>query len=292
MREDGELRIPIGDDVIVVAVDEPQGEECLGDILLVPAFGVAAKGMFPFSYFLTRNGFRVYRVDFRNHVGASSGEIVAASLSLQVEDILAVVKATNCSMVVAVSLSSRVALRALARHPEPLTSVLVIPVVDVRSTLKVVIGTDHFDRFVERAVPYDDILGNRVERGFIQDCIDSSFESWSDAAADLSASRARASLIAGNRDPWVAVEDVERVVGAAREAGVDVTLHLVEAASHKLDRNPAVAAVYFETATKECLRLVGADPDSLQLPDFREIVQAASAKRPRRKGKARSATKS
>lgn len=273
------LNIKVRDQKIVVAVDEPQCEKILGDIIVTPPFGVTAKRMFSLSYFLTQNGFRVYRPDFRCHLGSSSGEITDARLSTQVDDILAVIKETNCSLVVALSLSTRAALRARRLCQKPISLVLVTPVVSIRSTLEAASGEDIFEGVINGRIRGTDILGNYVKNDFVKDCINSGFETWEDTLEDIISSDGHTTFIAGDRDPWVSFEMVQKVVQESLKTGVYIHLISMQAASHKINRNPAVANAYFEATTRDCLRIVGSNTTSVKIPDFKDIIKAIGEQR-------------
>lgn len=267
--------IKIDSENLILTIDEPRSSFCLGGIILTPAFGVAAKRIFPLSYFLTLNGFRVFRIDFRNHVGLSSGEIIDAKISTQVEDILAAVHSLDCHFIVSLSLSVRAAIRACALITKPIKAVFIVPVVDVRYTLKGANGgTDLFEVYYTKPNQEGaDVLGYYVKRELIKDCLEFNLDSWRDTAKDIALFKGPASFIAGNQDPWVNFEHVKK---AAQNYQKDINIISVEAASHKIDRNPKVALTYFEYATRECLRLVGRKTDYIITPSFREIIKAAN----------------
>ena len=263
------------DKELVYTIDEPVGKKCIGDILLTPAFGVTAKRMLALSYFLTQNNFRVFRVDFRNHVGDSSGEIADARLSLQVEDILTMVNELGCRTIVSLSLSSRTVLRVCASSRKKLNAVFIAPVVNVRSTLECAGEEDLFGLYFDGHTGVE-VLGYYIKNDFVKDCLDHNFQNCEDALKDLSSIKGTLTFIAGKSDPWVAFEEVEMLVNKAAKLGKDARLIPIEAASHKIDRNPAVALTYFEATTRECLRISGLDPDTIVIPNFRDIIQVAS----------------
>src|SRR5205085_628960 len=81
----------------------------------------------------------------------SSGSTETFRLSRLTEDISRVLKFAPDSILIAMSLSGRCALRALATNHEVSAAVLVSPVVNVRGTLLEVLGDDWFKR-----IAYDD----------------------------------------------------------------------------------------------------------------------------------------
>jgi pimeloyl-ACP methyl ester carboxylesterase len=272
--------VPVADGETVEAiVDEARTPIVHGDVVLGPVFGATAHSMFPFAYALACNGFRVSRVDFRYHVGMSSGTIEHTHMSRMAEDLTAVCRATPGSILVGVSLSARAAMRTLASTSATRAAVLMIPVVDVRSTLTEVIGTDHLGSAVEDIPEHVMVLDYLVHRDFVVDLRRQRMVGLGDAVTDLISATVPVSFIAGDADPWVAPSDVRHVVDACRDAGVDNAFIVIPAATHRLNRNPAVAVRYIDAVTRECLRLAGADPDAVVMPTFDETVRAMSEAR-------------
>ncbi|MEA5504686.1 hypothetical protein VB735_16520 [Halotia wernerae UHCC 0503] len=267
--------INIGNEKLVLTVDEPDAERYLGDVLITPPFGITAKKMFTLSYFLVRNGFRVFSLDFRNHVGESFGEISDARLSKQVEDILEVLLVTDIEIIVSLSLSARAALRACAMCERSLHGVFIAPVVDVRSTLHAVNGQDVFD-IIQSGEPGLDMLGYYVKNTFIEDCIRYKFENCQDTIKDFSSIKGQITVIAGDSDPWVSFKSIQDVLDSISIPSKNTKLISIKAASHKIDRNPAVASTYFEAASRECLNLLGRYSTPVEVPNFRDIVRDAN----------------
>lgn len=275
-------------DGLVCILDEPVGAEPIGDVVLAPAFGVTADAMFPFAYNLARNGFRVHRVEFSDHVGQSPGDIENATLSRQALDIEDVVAATTQPILVALSLSCRPALRVLSRSSSIRGAVLVTPVVDVRSTLDAVVGEDYLS--VPRCEMPDslDVLAYTVNRSFGLDALDEGFSDLDGSLEEAAGAKCPVHFIAGDADDWVDIGSVEKVAQMARTAGVDARLTRIPAAMHRINRNPAIAVRYIEASVRACRELAGLDPASAHISTFNEMLRSRARSR-RQERRARTA---
>lgn len=140
---------------------------------------------------------------------------------------------------------------------------MLTPVVNVRYVLDKVLGFDLF-QMRQDGQPLPELvtpLGYAVEaEPFIDDCVASRMVGVDDSIHDIRAWSASLTFVAGDADPWVNIDDVRDVMRRCASAGQRVDLVTVKAASHQLYRNPVLAMTYLQTATKECLRLVGKDP--------------------------------
>jgi pimeloyl-ACP methyl ester carboxylesterase len=273
---DQELRLTeVQGGEVVVTVDRPRGEG-MGRVVLVPPFGMSAERMFAAAYLLAVNGFEVYRFDPRYHPGRSTGSIETFKLSGLPADVGAVLDVAPDAVVVAISLSARAVLRALASRDDWRAAVLLTPVVDVRFTLEQVFGYDLFARIQteDGLPPRVRVFGYPVETSFVQDCIDHRMVDVQDASADLARCHGPFALVAGDADPWVNIDDIRKVASEGRERGRSVDVVTIQAASHQLYRNPVLAMTYLQTATSECLRLIGGDPERTIRPPFSQVVTA------------------
>ncbi|WP_210766396.1 hypothetical protein, partial [Cellulomonas algicola] len=265
------------DGEIGLLVDAPTDGEHLGDVVVAPVFGGTARSMFPFAHALNRHGFRTVRVDFRHHVGSGSGEIAGTRLSAQAEDVAAVLDLYPGALLVAVSLATRPAVRALAGGAPAGGAVLVTPVLDVTATLREVIGTDFVEAELDRLPPTVDVLGYEVRDGFVHDARTHALHGYDDAVEDLARVAVPVRLVAGDTDPWVDVTRVRAAAGRLADEGRDVGLVEVPAATHRLNRNPVVARRYVEETVRACLDLLGSDRP-VDVPSFDALVRASSAR--------------
>lgn len=262
-----------------VTVDEPGQPDPRGIVILAPPFGATAHSMFPFAYAMTMNGYRVARLDFTDHVGLSDGEIIDAAMSTKLVDLRLALDAFPGAVIVAVSLSSRIALRALAEPTNSVGAVLITPVVDVRYTLERALDGDFFGMEPEELPHTLRVFEHPIAGSFVTRSRAAGFFDLTDGARDLSKVGVPCRLIAGDNDPWVSIDSL----GEAMQ-GVDrcqVQLETVPAGTHKLNRNPAVARVYIDTMLTLLFRLQGrgGGPD---VPSIDQMIHAMSAARTNR----------
>jgi pimeloyl-ACP methyl ester carboxylesterase len=264
----------VGNEELVIYVDQPDSET-IGSVLITSPFGMSAARMLPAAYILRESGFRVVRFDPRHHAGSSTGSSRGFRLSGLVDDLEKVLELTTPDVLMAVSMSARSVIRALVRASGLSGAVLVTPVVDVRYTLDQVLQRDYFavtDRDPSAVVQ---VLGQDVEMEFIDDCVEAGMVDVRDSIADFTAIETPVSCIVGAADPWVLMDDVRASAEAAWDHGRDFAIVTVEAATHQLYRNPALAMTYFTEAAKECLRLVSSDPGRLRVPMFADVIAEA-----------------
>jgi pimeloyl-ACP methyl ester carboxylesterase len=271
---DENLVLVDGDGDVAVTIDLPPegGPVRHGTVLLVPPYATTARELFAASYGLTVNGFRVIRLDLRGHVGRSTGRIGEFRLSRVVDDLALVLAKMGADVVVAFSLSARPALRLLPAWPG-VAGILVTPVVDVRHTLREVTGQDCIADPPEGL----QVFGHWAHRDVVLDMRAHDFRELPDALADVATVTSPLSLIAGDQDPWVAIDDVRAV---ARAHPGPTRLVVVPAGTHELNRHPTVAARYLEALVVEALRIVGSD-DTPVVPTLHELI-AVSARSRRR----------
>lgn len=260
-------------------IDEPLGT-MHAQVVLAPVFAATAHSMFPFSYALARNGYRVIRLDFRDHVGASDGDIPNALMTGQVEDIESVLREYPNSFLVGLSLSSRAAFRALANGAQTRGGVFITPVVNMVHTLAEALGKDVLTCHESQIPPSVEVLGQDVGGAFAFDCRRSGFLSIEDSSADLLASAAPLSLVVGDADPWVRTSDVAQVAKRLQPGRVNVVT--VQAATHKLNRNPVVTMRYVKAMLDELFRLQG-QSGVPYVPEFDEMVRVMNESQVRRR---------
>lgn len=266
-------RVPVGDGWVRVLDDVPA--DCRGQVVVASPFGMQGRDLFPLSYLLNANGFRTLRFDGRDSVGQGSGRMVDHTLSALVADLAALDRHHPGSLLLAVSLAGRSALRCLARGAGYRAAVLVTPVVDARRTVEQVLGVDHV------GVPQDDwpatfeVMGHVLNHRFLRDCIDAGLVDLPGSLADAGGVAAPVTVVAGEDDPWVRLADVE-AVARAMAARAPVRLVRVPAASHELTKNPVVAKRFFVEAVREALRLLGDPAPEPVVPTFAELIAARS----------------
>jgi len=267
--------LTVGDGEISVTFDEPDRHAASHrPVVLVPPFGMSAERLLPVSYLLTTNGFNVIRFDPRNHPGESTGTMFSFCMSRLVEDIGRIVDDAGGGIIVGMSLGARSVLRVLATTSNVDGAVLLTPVVNTQHTVQQVTGRDWFKQIVD----VDDsvtahVLGYEIGPTMIHDCIDIGFVDVEDSIVDVIASTASITFIAGDADPWVAVDDVRSVARAGALEGRDVDVVTVPTASHHLYRNPVLAMTFFRLATERCMKMAGLDPAHICVPLFSDVVR-------------------
>ena len=274
--DDTTLSLAIADGHLHITIDEPE-QAPLGTVILAPPYAMSARDMYTPAFALVGNGWRVVRFDGRDHIGSGSGKIVDYRLSTAVADIARVLDEFPDAILVTLSLSARPALRALRGAADVRAAILVTPVVNVRSTLIEVIGRDLLEEAPDLP-PGLTVLGQWVGRQFIDDCISEGFDGVMDASEDLETITAPIAFVAGDADPWVDIDDVRSVAKAAAAAGKEVDLVTVRAATHELNRHPAIAMRYVRAIVEECARLAGEDPSRAYVPTFAEVIESFGAR--------------
>jgi pimeloyl-ACP methyl ester carboxylesterase len=237
---------------------------------VAPIFGGTARSMFSFAHALNLNGFRTIRVDFRNHVGRSDGQIIDARLSTQVEDITLAAGSYPQAIVLGISLAARPAARAVATGAPICALVLLTPVVNLQTTLHEVTGRDYCGPDFEALTPTVKVLDYDIKEEFIHDALAHGLTDLPSTIADLNQPQP-ITLIAGDADPWVAITEVRQV---RAEIGPTADLVEVPAAAHRLNRNPTVTMRYITETVLACLRRVGATDIDPQIPTFDDLLTA------------------
>ena len=249
-------------------------ERTIGDVLVIPPFGMSAHDLFSLIWALRRNHFRVFCLEGRDTEGAGSGVIYDYALSTVTEDIVRSVEFLNFEfdskpLLVGVSLSAR-AIAKVGSRVGATGSVLLTPVVDTGYTLKNVISMDLFgapEPLPESAT----VLGKVVSTNFVVDAKQKGFSDLKSFEYDVRAieSSYPCSFVAGDEDPWVRFEDVEEMVAL----GENFRLLKMQSISHELNRNPRVAMKYVEILIHECALHFGFEEKKVIVPSLREMIE-------------------
>lgn len=260
----------------------PAGEKFsspIGTVLIVPPFAMQARDLFPASFVLANNGFDVVRLDGRNALGAGSGSIEDYRLSTVCKDIESTVKFLNNSekikkplLAVGLSLSTR-PLMQVAPDLEIAGAVFFTPVVNLKDTLKKVIGEDFFSFPPETLPEFHTVLGHPLPGAFILDAKSSGMDDLDSAIRDSKLISAPVAFLAGDEDPWVKQIDVHKCAEASPNLRSEI---LVEASSHELNRSPKLALNYLMQLTKICFNLIEESDRAVAIPRFSEIITARS----------------
>jgi len=239
-------RIEVGDGYAAAHRVGIGGRE--GRVLIVPPFGVPAEVLGIVADDLANRGFEAITLDVRNHVGRGSGLMLDYRLSAVAEDCEAAIVRYRPTAVLGLSLGARALLRATSRLYASPTTVLMIPVVDLRSTLQAVIGEDVLTR--EKAPAVQRVLGRKVRTSsFIDDALLHDFFSPVGTQRDLLEHNGPVTLLPADQDPWIDLATVARV---ADGAGVDVVP--VPCDQHELHKHPEMAMRMIGAAIDELVR--------------------------------------
>jgi len=244
-------QIEIGDGY-AVAHRQSQGGTA-GRVLVVPPFGVPAAVLEFVGDELASHGFESIVLDVRNHVGDGSGRMRDYRVSSVVEDCRTAIERYQPTAVVGLSLGARALLRAVSTTRISPTAVLVIPVVDLRSTLSTVLGWDVVTRVdlpeTER------VLGHRVNApAFVNDAVLHDLLSTTGTARDLADHGGRVTLLPADADPWVDLDMVKSVADSAWASGASVDVVPVPGDQHELHKHPELALRMIGALVNEVVR--------------------------------------
>lgn len=223
-----------------------------GRVMVLPPFGVPAAALAVVADLIVAQGRETVLVDPRDSNGTGSGEIVDFRLSTLVEDCRAAIEHYRPDVVLAVSLSARAAARALAELSEPCRAVFLLPVVDVRSTLAVVLERDWFEVPLAPVPPLTPVLGSdiRSER-FRSDCLELGILSAASMCHDLARIDAPVTLLPGTEDPWIDHSQVAAVVATVAPGNPALRMRSLVCDEHELQKHPGLAVRLIREAVAE-----------------------------------------
>jgi acyl transferase len=238
-----EMTAPDGGRLAVWRMTSQESSVRRGPILLLPGFGRRMRHMAVIARHLAENGFVVYRSDLRNHVGLSDGDIEQFSMTEALEGICAVagkvIEAESVPklIVVAASLSFRLAIRMAARDENVSGIIGLVGVVDTRYTLSQAFETDFFALPRPDWPTYAQFEKYRISSAtFGPDCVDENWLERDDCIDELGGVQCYVTNFCGGNDKWVRIEDIRRAFASGRDAG-RVLVEMPDA-EHELARNP------------------------------------------------------
>ena len=225
-----------------------------GRVLIVPPFGVEARTLRFVADQLARLGYETCLLDARNHVGEGSGTIAEYRVSDVVDDCRNAIRRYEPTAVLGLSLGARALIRATATSGLTPHAVLLIPVVDLRSTLTAVLGRD---LYTQAYVPeFHPVLGYRVRsKRVLDDALHHGLLTPESTAHDLAAHSGTTTLIPLDGDQWVDVQTVQRTAEHAQLQGAHITTTPMPGNEHELQKDPEVALQIVAAAVAEIERL-------------------------------------
>lgn len=226
------------------------------------------------------NGFFVSRYDPVNHVGLSDGDIWDFTLSDSLESLRAAVDWTcrytgsDKVIVVATSLTARVAYELAAQSPRIEAVITAVGVTNIRDTFSKVFKED-YSSFAELP-DHLEFEGRKIGPGVIQDAQE--HEWWSLERCIDTLKQVRQPLInfIGSDDPWVNSDDIHKAFSAGD--GGPRKLLTLERAPHDLGRNAAVAQTFLTYLMEELFALNQIEGKPT-VPPFEVITQQALLER-------------
>lgn len=240
------------------------------------------------AMYAAHNGFFVSRYDPVNHVGLSDGEMVNFNLTDSLASLRAAVDETcrltgkDRVVVVATSLTARIAYQLAAESDRVALVVTAVGVVNVRETL-----THVFEQDVA-AVPLDQLVGTLSFEGkpiaFDPFCRDAHQHDWWTLESCVKALKAaKQPLVAfvGTEDEWVNAADVQRAF--TEGANGPRKLLTLERAPHDLSRNASVAHTFVQKMIEEIAEFSAVEQVP-QDPPFEEIMEQSLFERRLQRG--------
>jgi ubiquinone/menaquinone biosynthesis C-methylase UbiE len=221
--------------------------ECLGVVIVSPAYGETKENNLLVSAYFAANRYRGLRFDWTDHVGESDGEIFASTLSKMKLDLTTLVDYVERQYpglkigIAATSLAARVALKIVAGDPRPNFLVCFSPVVDLQGTLTTVYREDLVGS-VRRGKRYGtlNILGFSIDAdNFLKDSIEEGFSDISSARIDAGRIKTPAFFVVGQRDSWVCTADARAIFNTINSEAKELTV--LPIMLHRILENPTTA---------------------------------------------------
>ncbi len=227
-------------------------------MIIAPGYGETKKEYITLAYYLAANGFHVIRYDHTNHVGESDGDIERSTLSGMQRDMFALLDYAERTWpvspvgLIATSLASRVALKAVTGTRRVKLLVLIAGVVDVQATLLAVHQEDliaSYIRGTRRGII--NMLGFNIDAdAWLADATDAGYADLRATMQDAERISTPIILFTAEHDAWVHLESV-KAVHATLPSDVK-HLYVIPEALHRLHENPRKARAVFRQLTTCC----------------------------------------
>lgn len=252
-------------------------------VLIVPPYAKTMRDVFATSLYMIYNGFRTWRFDYTNHIGASDGDIFDFTLSSAIEDLKAVLIAVremykNAPLgIISISLGSSIAFRALKQYENVGCLVSLVGIVNIQDSLFHVTGEDMVDDFLKSQLTGHsrEVLGYEVSTRLIMDVVNEEWHSLDSTRQDVKACKFPIVHIALDSDDWILLDEVKSAIDPP---GISVPreVHIIPGASHKLENNPTAARLAHGQSIMSLrwyLMNEKIQADDVRVPSFLEIVE-------------------
>ncbi len=271
--------IPTGQ---IALLSNLQDGVALGNVIIVPPFGKTAKDLFVFAHYLWSAGWNVFRFDARNHVGFSSGDISAFTLSSLLRDLgevsaMLARRGFERPVLFGISLSVPVLLKFAAGQSSVRGLVSVVGAVDVAFAIEQASGdtvAQYREAWPDRK-PYQTMLGYDVSaENFVLDMDRAAFAPLDALIADAGAAHCSIHMIMADEDAWVEPRSVIAIHEAAPPGS---TLTRFEGLTHEFGRSIRMAKLICLEVCRLCSLVAGDGSAPFAVPDFATILRTSSA---------------
>ncbi|MGB4067048.1 MAG: PilZ domain-containing protein [Nitrospira sp.] len=153
-------------------------------VIVIPGFGSTQTDYVPLSFYLAANHLRVLRYDHSNHVGHSEGSVLHITLSNMQTDLQSVLDLVHTTWptapvtLLAEDITSRVAMKVMARSTAADRLFLLNPVLDLETALSTISRSNVIETYRQGHrrgvvnlwglnVNFDKFVGDAITRGYI-----------------------------------------------------------------------------------------------------------------------------
>jgi hypothetical protein len=261
-------------------------EEPRGSVLIVPGYEQRIPHFGVLARYLVRHGYSAVRFDLTNHVGASDGDIFDYSLSGMVADIRAVLAEADWPAeppryLVAPSMAARASARALTASATCDGVVLLVPVVNLRSTWSQALEMDPLGVWERREVTDPRtpcrVLKHDIAYACAQDVLESGLDDLVGTTNDLAQVASPVTAVALERDDWVQIQDVGEALSG--ESAWPRRVIALDASSHDMTHNPPVMREMMDSILGALAEFGGAPAGPVDHLTFDELVETVTRER-------------
>lgn len=230
-------------------------------IIISPPYEKTIRNTLVPMVYLINNGFNVFRFDNTFHEGNSYGEFVNYTLSSALDDTISVVDFINSEesivtegglSLMGISISARTAYRYLRLYPEMVDSFLgIVGVIDMQYTLKAITEIDLVQSKLDsppKMWGVKKVLHFPIDYdNFLDDCIGADMHNLESTIDDVEKLCTPISLIVGEDDKWVNINDYEKIFGNYKHT---YKISKIPGAGHEIYKNPESAKYAFYETVK------------------------------------------